>query len=652
MKLTLRSKLSLAAAIPLVLAATFGLVFGQINMRRSATEESKQRVQLIADYYAARFDGQFNVITQMVKDVAALATSGKCNDEDELFNALRTVLNQQPLVYGSCIAFEPEAFQTGRARFAPYVCRDAKDGLRAIDLSKAYDYMDGQWEWYSAPRESRQPVWTEPYFDEGAGNIIMCTFSLPLIRDGEFIGVVTADIALDQLYQWFSLSALKGGSFVVVSHKGMFISAQDPTTVGRVSLADVQRNAGRADVDDLARAIDAGERDTRLMDNFPQPGRHFLAHSPVPSTGWSFVAATSEADVMGPVFTELRWRAFFFVLVTAATLYVIFYVTRRTTKPIEQLSTSVKQLGTGEFDVASLDIPARDELGDLARAFTKMVIDLREHVEARTREVASRERIESELRVARDIQSSLIPSGFPPFPDHKEFNLAGLNLAARHVAGDFFDYFFVSPDRLFFIIADVSGKGIPAAMFMAVSRTVLRQLAENYEHPSPARILTEANRLLLRDNDRGMFLTLFLGIYNISTGELVYSNAGHPPPYLVRSGSPATAFGDLNGTLVGVIDEAAYNESRATLQPGERLVLYTDGVTEAVAHDPRDIHAPALRTDKKNRLFGDQRTADLITSVAHLPVDEMCKAIAKAIDDYQAHDPADDVTILILERTT
>src|SRR5262249_10751914 len=151
-----------------------------------------------------------------------------------------------PLVYGSCIAFEPQAFQTRRAPLAPHFCPDPKDGLPALHLSKAYHYMDGQGGWATPPPESPQPAWTQPPLHRGAGNILMCTYSLPLIRDGEFIGVVTADIALDQLYQWFSLSALKGGSFVVVSHKGMFVSAQDATAVGRVSLADIQRNAARA----------------------------------------------------------------------------------------------------------------------------------------------------------------------------------------------------------------------------------------------------------------------------------------------------------------------------------------------------------------------------------------------------------------------
>lgn len=651
MRISLRAKLAMAAVLPLSAAAVIGLVVGHGALRDAARAETSRRMQLVADLYAARFDGQFAAIKQAATGLALMMADDPAPSDDKLIGALRHTLEREPRVYGACIAFEPGAHREGAARHAPYVFRDRARGgaVTEIDLAAAYDYADGSWEWYRAPKERLAPVWTEPYFDKGAGGILMSTCSIPFFRDGRFAGVVTADVALDELYARVEHEDLEGGAFVIVSGKGTLIACGREDLIGRHARELLDAQADRRDVDAMLAAFESGERGARLMQGFPAPGSYFVVYSPVTETGWEFVAAVEERVVMAPVYASLAARSAYFLAIGGLTIAVVVLVTRRVTSPIERLAAGVRRLATGELEMPAIDAGGRDELGELARAFDGMVRDLRDHVAALTRATAARERVEGELRVAREIQASLLPAAFPPFPGRTEFSLHAVNIPARQVGGDFFDYFFVAPDRLLFVIADVSGKGIPAAMFMAVVRTLLRQLAALPGEPSPARIVTEANRVLARENQRGMFVTLFLGIYNTATGEVVYANAGHPPPYRVRAGAPASAFGEVTGTVVAAIEDAPFAEQRDRLAAGERLVLYTDGVTEAAP--PIDTAAgagPGARTH--GEFFGEARTADLCARLAGEPVRTMCEAIARAVDDYQRHEPRDDVTVMALAR--
>jgi sigma-B regulation protein RsbU (phosphoserine phosphatase) len=262
-----------------------------------------------------------------------------------------------------------------------------------------------------------------------------------------------------------------------------------------------------------------------------------------------------------------------------------------------------------------------------------MVKDLRGHVAALTDATRAREAVESELRVARNIQNALLPRTFPPFPHLKEFDLHAVNAAARHIGGDFFDYFFVEKDVLMIVIADVSGKGVPAAMFMAVARTIIRNLAPAC--PSPGLLMTRTNALLLEDNTEFMFVTLFVARYNIRTGRLVYANGGHPQPYLLNGGRP-TRFGEVTGTIVGVLPDLTYAEASAELKPGDRLVFYTDGVTEA-------------RSPSGEFLY-DSGFEIMLATMNGRSAREICLDCIRRVTDYQADDIADDITVMVLQR--
>jgi sigma-B regulation protein RsbU (phosphoserine phosphatase) len=227
----------------------------------------------------------------------------------------------------------------------------------------------------------------------------------------------------------------------------------------------------------------------------------------------------------------------------------------------------------------------------------------------------------------------MIPLEFPPFPDHDEFSIFAALEPAREVGGDFYDYYFIDEQRICFCIGDVAGKGVPAALFMAMAKTLIKSRAT--EDRSAASILTHVNDELKFDNNKCMFVTIFIAILNIRTGELLYTNAGHNPPYLKRKDGTLQRLDQRHGPVIGAVEGMVYTEGRDTMEPGDLLLLYTDGVTEAM--------------DVEDRLFSDNRLEQLLTSMDTDDVDKVVDNTVAAVKAFEGEaEQADDITVLAL----
>jgi serine phosphatase RsbU (regulator of sigma subunit) len=296
-------------------------------------------------------------------------------------------------------------------------------------------------------------------------------------------------------------------------------------------------------------------------------------------------------------------------------------------------------------------LPSGDEVVHITRAFERMksVIEtqqnelresnqlLEQRVVERTEELrqtmAEKERIGSELRIASEIQKSILPRTFPAFPDRDDFELYAESIPAREMGGDFYDFFLIDQKRLGLVIADVSGKGVPAAIFMAVSRTMLKSIA--VQGISPGECLQQVNNLLCPDNDSAMFVTLFYAILNTKTGELEYSNAGHNVPYVLSDAGGIALLENAGGMALGVTEEVAYRAATTRLRPGDALYLYTDGVTEAM--------------DGQGNLYGSERLEQLLRRIQGCSPREIVGETVGAVKTYAAGElQADDITLLAL----
>ncbi len=247
---------------------------------------------------------------------------------------------------------------------------------------------------------------------------------------------------------------------------------------------------------------------------------------------------------------------------------------------------------------------------------------------------SQKERMEDELNVGREIQMNMVPLVFPPFPDRDEFSIYATLQPAREVGGDFYNFFFIDEYRLCFCIGDVSGKGVPAALFMAVTKTLIESRAR--DDLSTASIITHVNDELSRDNKAFMFVTLFIGILDVRTGEFLYTNGGHNPPYIKRRDGSLEILDERHGPIVGPVPGLTYKEARARLSPGDLLFLFTDGVNEAM--------------DPSQNQFSDERLLDLVSSRAFDSVEEMVKTTVQEVEQFAgAAEQSDDITLLSIQ---
>jgi len=327
--------------------------------------------------------------------------------------------------------------------------------------------------------------------------------------------------------------------------------------------------------------------------------------------------------------TAVRIFLFSSFLATVILILVSVLIARSVSRPIHQVAVHAHRIGAGDL-TARLHIPTGDEMEYLAEVLNKMSGDLHSYITNLTETTAAKERMEKELQLARDIQQSIVPHIFPPFPGIGEFDIYGTMIPAKEVAGDFFDFFLVSPDRLGLVIGDVSGKGVPAALFMFMARALIRVYGQEGE--GPARTLFKTNQMLTMDNDASMFVSVVYAEYDLRTGELVGANGGHNPP-LLCTGEFSRFLDDVAGPILGPFPESEYGQWRLTMTPGQALVFYTDGVTEAQTEE--------------GILYGDGRLAQWIARYHDLSVEAICHGILADVGEFSQGAPQfDDITIL------
>lgn len=328
-----------------------------------------------------------------------------------------------------------------------------------------------------------------------------------------------------------------------------------------------------------------------------------------------------------------------FVVITAVILVFVLYMMKRIIGPVGVLSREVRRFGesgkrTEEGTKSLSSIRTRDEIQTLAEQIDKMEQDMLSYVDNIKKITAEKERIGTELALAAKIQENVLPNTFPPFPDRSEFDLYATMKPAKEVGGDFYDFFLVDEDHLGIVMADVSGKGVPAALFMMASKTILANNA--MQGKTPAEILEDTNAAVCSRNQEEMFVTVWLGILEISTGKLVAANAGHEYPAICFAGGDYELYKDRHGFVIGGMDGIKYKNYELTLTPGTRLFVYTDGIPEA--------------TNKDNELFGTERMVEALNRDKNAAPCEILKNVRSAVDGFvKDAEQFDDMTMLCLE---
>ncbi len=553
----------------------------------------------------------------------------------ELFKLIKMTVETNPEVFGSCVAYEPYSFYKDSLYFAPYFYRSG-DSVKYENLgNENYQYF--YWDWYQIPKELDRAFWSEPYYDEGGGKVIMCSYSVPFYynEDGKLKGVVTIDISLKWLEKIISeIKIYETGYAFLISGNGTIITHPLENFVLNETIFSIAEENSIPKLREIGRDMIFGNSNFVEYSSVMTKKDGWLFYTPMKSTGWSMGIFIPSDELLADLSNLNHKLLLMGILGVLLLLFLIIFISHKLTNPLKKLAKITQTIGVGNFNV---EIPylanTSKEIAQLGESITKMQKELRNYIKNLKDTTAAKEKIESELKIAHDIQQGIIPKIFPPFPEREDIDLYAVLNPARDVGGDLYDFFFLDDYRICFTVGDVSGKGVPASLFMVITRTLLR--AKSEKNVSVNKIVEEMNNELCKGNENSMFVTLFLGILDAKTGNVEYCNAGHNYPYILRNDNKLECIKETHGTPIGIFENKEYGFGKFQLSKNDTIVLYTDGVTEAM--------------DINNNLYTDDRFRKLLSDFKDHDTAKITKAIVDDVNDFVGEaDPSDDITILSL----
>ena len=487
--------------------------------------------------------------------------------------------------------------------------------------------------WYLDAKKANGVFFTDLYPDSyGRGLMISC--AAPFRKGKEFAGVVCMDILVTDLHKSIIDFTLGEGSYSFLINKKGDIIASPTIKLDQKEFENIRDEKHVAH--NLVDKILSGNSGVVALSDKSV----FYAFTPITAADWTLCVYIPKALVFNPVHEinthiQLAICLFLaaFIIIIIAVIIIARHSSRTITMPLLRLKKDVEIISKGNLD-RRVAITTNDEIGDLAASFNNMTVSLDKYIKDLTTVTAEKERIGAELDVAKHIQSSMLPCILPPYPDLKEFEIYATMQPAKEVGGDFYDFFMVDESHLAIVMADVSGKGVPAALFMVIGKTLIK------DHTAPGRdlgdVFSEVNNMLCESNSEGLFITAFEGVLDLRTGEFRFVNAGHEPPFISNANGPFAPHTIRPGFVLAGMEGIRYKAGSIQLNPGDKIFQYTDGVTEA--------------TDADNRLYGMERLTAVLKTVADKTPNDILPAVKQDIDKFVGDVPQfDDITMLCLE---
>ncbi|MEI6054480.1 MAG: SpoIIE family protein phosphatase [Lentisphaerota bacterium] len=635
-KESLALKLSLYIITAVVIIFISVLVYNYHISKRIILESNAENIYNLEQSTLNEVDNILLPVQKVAEGLGRVMDNASLS-EAEIKDLLLDAVKDNKEIYGCTVAFEPYMFDAKKKYFDPYWYRP--DGRLTYSSGEenddSYDYF--KWEWYTQPKKTGRGVWSEPYYDEDGGNIWMVTYSYPFYRDinekEEFFGVVACDVSLDWLQELVSkIKIFESGYAFLLSSQGVFISHPNKTYFKKsVTFADLAVKYNDPQEKKIGEAMTSGNKGRIQYFSRTLQKTVLNYYQPLETTGWSLGIVISEDELYSKLDATTLELFIIGIIGYLITLAMIIFLSARATMPLRSLAKATQKIGQGDFNTAIPRVTSHDEIGMLSSSFIKMQDSLIEYVTNLKKTTAAKEKIERELIIAKEIQQSLLPHNFPA---NKEFDMYAKLLPAKEVAGDLYDFFFIDSERLCFAVGDVSGKGVPAALFMAIAKTLLR--SKTSLTSDVAEVLNSMNKELSKESETAMFVTFFMSILNIRTGVLEYCSAGHNPP-LIKQGDK---FRYLNSDdplpPLGVIEDIQYKSDKLTLHKNDIFCLYTDGITEAMSKD--DVQ------------FTDEKLLEIFEEYKDKTVVNIADNILSSVAFHASTaEQSDDITILVLK---
>ena len=575
-------------------------------------------------------------ILQPVEEVPKLLAKKLERTDNDAGATLKTIqgfIAENKEVYGSCIAYEPFQFDKNKYYYAPYCYEKEGTIISKMLGNDQYDYF--QQDWYRIPKMIGRPLWSEPYFDRGGGEMFMCTYSVPFYKNSggirSFSGVVTMDISLSSLREIVdSIRVYKSGFGFLISRSGRIITFRDSSMINR-DIRDFARSNKDTNVLKATERMMKGESGFIRLRSLWEEKPSWMYYAPVTGTEWSFGLVFPSRELFSSFYDFTIRLLIIFVASVIALLIIIILITRKFTRPIKRLVDVTIRIGQGDFHAPLPIYKAKDEIMQLSNSFSLMQEELQVYIDHLRETTSSNEKMQSELNVAHAIQMGMLPKIFPV---RNDCEISALLEPARAVGGDLYDFIFTSDDLLYLAIGDVSGKGVPAALFMAIARTLFRSRIGKGEQIHST--MENMNRELCRENPNQMFVTFLAIILDLKTGVMELCNAGHTQPFILRKTGSVEKLTHLGGIPLGIVEETSYSSVRIPLDPDDIIILYTDGITEA--------------TNQDKELYGEKSLVKCLRMMDQSTSPEIPMKLLANVRNYAGNaEQSDDIAILVMK---
>ena len=631
-KLSVRVSLWVVFFAALIFNAALAFLFYQ--SREAVRQEAVNHATQILDKTSLRVEGILNRV-EVASNMTKWMVERHPERADSMFVYSRGILQNNPDFYNCSIAFRPYYFR-GYGRYFSAYTKHVGDSIRTIQGgSDSYQYFYE--DWYLMPQLLEKPCWTEPYMDlDVATNTSeMVTSYCQTITDkqGEVIGVINTSLSISWLSQTISAVKPYPHSYsIMIGRGGTYFVHPDTTKITRQSIFTATMEQPDAALTDLGYAMQRGEEGMKRMRINGEES--YVFYKPLGQTGCSMAIVCPERDIFSG-FDRLRRSVM--IIVSGGLLLMLYVFIRIIThelKPLRRLARGAETIASGQFDAPLPDLQRIDEIGQLSQSFGNMQQSLVKYIDELKDTTAQKASIESDLRIANGIQMGMLPEKFPTRDDRDDVQLYASLTPAKEVGGDLFD-FYIRDEKLFFCIGDVSGKGVPASLYMAVTRSTFRTVSAHESMPD--HIVMTMNQTITDMNKTLMFVTLFVGVLDLPTGRLRFCNAGHDAPLLIGSG-----VGELtcdSNIPVGIMPTWDYSLQEAQLSTGTTIFLFTDGLTEAMNADNVEFQMGRVKEVASHALSHQQHEPRQLIA-------QMTEAVHQFVGDAEQ---SDDLTMMAIQ---
>lgn len=546
--------------------------------------------------------------------------------QGRLEDFLKDILTRNPVISG----FRVEFFDDSNHRFLG-VLNKGNGEFQIVNTEEQCVFPQSK-EIKAQVQQQAQGVWSEPYFCPLDTSLLVVSFTKPVYNsDDDIIGFISSQLNLDFLGKAVDNIKIKGGGRVIIlSEDGYFLTNSDRSYIMKKTIFDISEKVfpfERGDYENLIRSHQRGSGYAYpdIM-NYQKAWFHF---APVPYTYWTIVIAIPEKEFFADLHVMLRKYILISVVGLVIIVFMIYFIFHRMLSPLAAIAKSIKRISSDDIRISD----QKNEIQLLTSSLSDLQLRYSQYVNEQNQNRKDRRKIEKDLKSAKEIQTAIIPSRFKFDPKRPQVDLfASLN-PAETIGGDLFDYFYVDKTHLLFTIGDVSGKGIPAALFMAVASTLIRSKSAELE---PSKIIEQVNNELSLQNSNQSFITLFLGILDIETGEICYCNAAHNYPYILTMNGKIRSLDKTHGLPIGVYSSKPYSGDIGILSAGDRLILYTDGVTDC--------------KNARDEFFGDQNLRESISKLPNLSAEDTAEFLLEELDNFRgAASQFDDLSLMVLK---